>query len=205
MRRLDLKSKKIALAAVFCLMIHAGAGYSLHATGPIEIPQFQWVRPGSLILNPPDMGRIRAEDEQSRENIVPLRIGIHRELPPVLFDDGDIDFDSAGNMVWRLSITSSGAKNTRLYLVMSDLQVSDCVEVISDQGEGELYTREDTGKNSGIWTWSTEGETSLILWHHATNAGRTGIPDELPFRIVYLAHAYRNRPDQPDGDAREGN
>jgi hypothetical protein len=113
-----------------------------------------------------------------------LRIGIHRELPPVALSTGAWETTTDGTRVWRMAIRSPGAQGVRLEFRHFDV------------GGGRVWLHDGlhfagpyTGRgifgNGRFWSATIFSEAPILEYEPAPQAAAE---PTLPFEILTIAH-----------------
>ncbi len=185
-------------------------GAILLAAGAVSWAQAQPV-PRKEALFPPEAGRIESrampfgrshrvhaaetrlerlsQQESGQVNLraTPPRIGVHRDLQPVLLESGRWEDLDGGRRVWRLAVRSPGSAALRLNFEDFSAGSGKVWIYPSDRDDPSDGPYSGTGvyDNGIFWTATIAGESAVVEYEPGDGQAADGLP---PFRITRLAH-----------------
>ncbi|MCP3978088.1 MAG: hypothetical protein GY716_01985 [bacterium] len=198
------RSRSVVLRLVMVLACALALGFVAEAREPGAVPAAGETAEGRWIAPPVDVPRLLQEDAANDErNGIPLRIGypMATDLHPK--NAGTWETTADGDRLWRLKVSSAGARWTVLGFDRFRLQPGGELSIFDPQRKAVLgpFTADDVRDHGEFWTPPVAGDTLVLelLWP-------AKLGDESPqLHLSTVSHGYKafgaiGRQDVPGAD-----
>lgn len=188
---------RYSLLALLCsaLFVNLSAQYSriglppsvLHAPRTFTSESLRSSHQGLISLEPITQVELRSRMNRDTE-LRPFHFALERQLPNIQISDGVWTEYPDNTRSWRISIVSPSAK--RLSIRLSEFQMPEGASLYvygTDRRIKGAFTSENNSRDGVLQLAPVKGDT--ITLEYSTSLSRP-IPEDLPFRIASLQHAY---------------